>query len=263
MSTPKMKDGRGKMPGTHSEVSASEDKTLYRVRDKDWTTVWAEHLTRADADALVTKLTSTLKSRSARREPMNVTAPDGLPPYAVVYPQMGGVRLGGPVHAFDQVAPPKPSVPEAPFTDISTVKRDGKIYTYGTRRSDGRKVVLSMKSATSTPSVPTIGTVTVDPQLIAAHNSALAAAGQAARQAQARADAEVERSKKIAQAEEIEKMMESGEIGSMSDDDLAELLGGTGELPSDDEIKAAHERANGSAEDPPVIDDQDSDAPVV
>lgn len=49
--------------------------TTYRVRDKDWATIWGENLTQEEAHKLKERVVGSGKSRTARVEPMSVRPP--------------------------------------------------------------------------------------------------------------------------------------------------------------------------------------------
>jgi hypothetical protein len=57
---------------------------LFRVRDKNWTKIWGENLTLADANRLKEQVVTGGKSRTARIEPMSVQPPGSevIPPPA-------------------------------------------------------------------------------------------------------------------------------------------------------------------------------------
>ena len=50
---------------------------LYRVRDKNWTKVWGENLSWADANRLMNTVVGSLQSRTARVEDMDIGQPGG------------------------------------------------------------------------------------------------------------------------------------------------------------------------------------------
>ena len=70
---------------THSKVPIEQATAgkLYRVRDKNWTKVWGENLSWADANTLLNTVVGALQSRTARVEDMDIGRPGaktGTPP---------------------------------------------------------------------------------------------------------------------------------------------------------------------------------------
>lgn len=75
------------MPSTHrtkplAPVAVVDDGTRYRVRDKDFATVWGQDLSKVDAEKLKNEVVSSNRSRTARLEPMSAPTPETDPQLA-------------------------------------------------------------------------------------------------------------------------------------------------------------------------------------
>lgn len=247
---------RGRLPSTHTDRPLAEvnDGKLFRVRDKDWERIWGENLTHEEATALCTKITANRKSRTARIEDMEIGPPDGVD-YTPPAPRG---------HAPEQSQPEAPPITPAPYKNITVETRGDKKYTYGIKSDTGIKVVLKVESkyASKPAGGPPVSVPKANTQLTALQSGAMAAAGQAAREAQARADAVAERDRMYAKAADLDQMLNPvGDGGDdlVDDGEIHDLTAGLGEMPTDEEIAAA---ANGAGVEI-IDDDADSDAPAV
>ena len=160
---------------------------LYRVRDRNYETIWGEDLTLEEAQKLKESVVGQRKSHTARVEPMSVPVPG----HAVEMADLGDLELAPPVAA----APPPPARRATPAVTIPD--RVGPDYSLDVGEvevavaspgvvvavPDGHELVVNGQARAYPTQVQAGDRViarAVDPQIIAARAKALAAARAAA-----------------------------------------------------------------------------------
>lgn len=210
-----------RLPPTHSDRPISEVTAghRYRVRDKDWVRVWAQDLSYAEAEHVLSDVTGSQRSRTARIEDMTVGPTPQMTPAE-------RTETGEEVYVVDAGTPKAPA-PRAP-------------------KPTPRPIPVRQATAT-------FGHAANDPQLASLQAGARNAAQVAAIAAQKRRDDLEQADALRAKAAQIEAMLEGED--ALDEEQIQGILDEVGVLPSDDEIAAAH--ANGvndpTDSDAPVV----------
>lgn len=199
---------------------------LYRVRDKDWAELWGEGLPHADAVQLKAKTVGARKSTTARIEACDVPVADHLTRQAAEA-RLRAREAGRPI-------------PSGNYVGLFSGEF-GRSESGGGEGGGGQR-------RTPTPSA-------LDTQLANMRSPAFAAAGVAAKEANARVsdkeaaaqrrelyrqqreEADAENARLAKEADDLEA--ELGDAADVPEGDIDDFLGGVGAQPTDEEIRKA------------------------